>query len=76
VHNDFVFAGQADMEYLGLRMVDPDDRMEMCCHVLVLLGRDRLACVWSIFGLIRAREASSTRRRLINENYRSGASPD
>jgi hypothetical protein len=30
----------------------------------------------SIFGLIRAREASSTRRRLVDENYRSGASAD
>ena len=49
MHNDFVFAGQADMEYLGLRMVDPDDRMEMCCHVLVPLGRDQLACIWVYF---------------------------
>jgi hypothetical protein len=21
----------------------------MCCHVLVLLGRDQLACVWAYF---------------------------
>jgi hypothetical protein len=45
------------MEYLGLRMVDPDDRVEVCCHVLVLLG-------------------SESRRRLVDENYRGGASTD
>jgi hypothetical protein len=37
-HGNFVIAGQTNMKDLGLRMVDPDDRVEMDRHVRVLVG--------------------------------------
>jgi hypothetical protein len=33
VQRHLVGTGQADMKYLGLRMVEPDDRMEMGGHI-------------------------------------------
>jgi hypothetical protein len=37
MQDNLVLARQADVEDLGLRMVDPDDRMEMGRHVLSFL---------------------------------------
>jgi hypothetical protein len=34
MQNNLVFARQADVENLGLRMVDPNDRMKVGRHVL------------------------------------------
>jgi hypothetical protein len=33
VQRQLVGTGQADMKYLGLRMVEPDDGMEMGRHI-------------------------------------------
>ena len=33
MQNNLVLTRQADMEYLGLGMVDPDDRVEVGWHV-------------------------------------------
>jgi hypothetical protein len=41
MQGNLVVAGQADVENLGLRMVDPDDRMEVGRHVLSFFGSDR-----------------------------------
>ena len=38
MQDGFVFARQADMKNLGLRMIDPNDRMEVAGHVGVLVS--------------------------------------
>src|SRR6202166_28442 len=41
MQSDLVWARQADVEYLGLRMVDPNDRMKVRRHVLSFLCSDQ-----------------------------------
>ena len=35
VQDDLISAGETEVEYSGLQMVDPDDRMEMLWHHVV-----------------------------------------
>jgi hypothetical protein len=73
MQSNFVFARQADVEDLGLRMVDPDDRMEGR-HVFSL-RKQQSASLAFIFNLTGAHSIFRS-ATYLKKNYRNGASAD
>jgi hypothetical protein len=70
MHDHLDIAGTSDMEYLGLRVVDPDDRVEVGRHFRILLC-DRLAVLNGC-----AHAAFLSPAAYSKKNYRNAGSVD